>query len=144
MSAPSIPYGINGTSVEVGGRKLALAVAQSQHIRLLIVAAHPELEVNVLALSTLGDHIQNRPLYLFAGKALWTKELEILLLESVHNYAQLDLIVHLLKDMPTNLPEEFELGAITEREGMCERVPRDDPTTKMTLDFLTTLRSDDD
>ena len=43
------------------------------------------------------------------------KKLEILLLDSVDEFPKLDLIVHSLKDMPTNLPEEFELGCIFQR-----------------------------
>lgn len=64
----------------------------------------------------MGDKVQTQPLYTFGGKSLWTKELEILLLDSIDEYPQLDLIVHSLKDMPTNLPEEFELGCIFQRE----------------------------
>lgn len=70
----------------------------------------------MLAVSTLGDKVHNRPLYAFGGKALWTKELETLLLEQVEGYEQIDMIVHSLKDMPTTMPEGCILGAITERE----------------------------
>jgi hydroxymethylbilane synthase len=70
----------------------------------------------------LGDQVQNKPLYSFGGKSLWTKELEILLLQDLGDYDQLDLIVHSLKDMPTNLPEEFELGCIVEREDPSDAV----------------------
>lgn len=103
--------------VHIGGRKSRLAVVQSEHVKAAIEKALPEMQCDILALSTLGDKIQNKPLYSFGGKALWTKELEILLQpHDFPEYPQLDLIVHSLKDMPTNLPEEFELGCITERE----------------------------
>lgn len=116
--------------VQIGGRKLKLAVVQSELIKASIEAAFPNLSCSILALSTLGDKVQNKPLYSFGGKSLWTKELEILLLESVGDYPKLDLIVHSLKDMPTNLPDEFELGCIVERED-----PRDALVVKKGLPY---------
>lgn len=102
--------------VQIGGRKLELAQKQNHIVKELIERKFPKMSCDVLALSTLGDQVLNKPLYLFGGKLLWTKELEILLVDSVGEYPRLDLIVHLLKDMPTNLPEEFELGCILDRE----------------------------
>lgn len=102
--------------IQIGGRKSKLAVIQLEIVKAQIEKKHPNLTCDILALSTLGDKVQSKPLYLFGGKSLWTKELEILLLEPVGDYPQLDVIVHSLKDMPTNLPDEFELGCIVERE----------------------------
>lgn len=102
--------------VQIGGRKSKLAVVQSELVKKAIEDTFPNLSCSILALSTLGDKVQTQPLYTFGGKSLWTKELEILLLDSIDEYPQLDLIVHSLKDMPTNLPEEFELGCIFQRE----------------------------
>ena len=102
--------------VQIGGRKSKLAVVQSELVKKAIEDTFPNLSCSILALSTLGDKVQTQPLYTFGGKSLWTKELEILLLDSLDEYPQLDLIVHSLKDMPTNLPEEFELGCIFQRE----------------------------
>lgn len=104
------------THIQIGGRKSKLAVKQSEIVREYIERTHPNVTCSILALSTLGDKVQLKPLYSFGGKALWTKELEMLLLESVDDYPQLDLIVHSLKDMPTNLPDEFELGCILDRQ----------------------------
>ncbi|KAK6458568.1 porphobilinogen deaminase, dipyromethane cofactor binding domain-containing protein [Scheffersomyces xylosifermentans] len=102
--------------VQIGSRKSKLAVVQSEIVKGEIETAFPHLNCSILALSTLGDKIQTKPLYSFGGKSLWTKELEILLLEQVEEFPKLDLIVHSLKDMPTNLPEEFELGCVLKRE----------------------------
>ena len=102
--------------IHLGGRKSKLAVKQTEIVKQCIEERFPSIECSVLALSTLGDQVQNRPLYSFGGKALWTRELEVLLLEKVDGYPQLDMIVHSLKDMPTTLPQEFELGCILERE----------------------------
>ncbi|KAM9909106.1 hypothetical protein OXX69_005747 [Metschnikowia pulcherrima] len=102
--------------VQIGGRKSKLAVIQSKLVKQSIENAFPHLSCSVLALSTLGDKVQSKPLYSFGGKSLWTKELEALLMEPIGEFPKLDLIVHSLKDMPTHLPDEFELGCILERE----------------------------
>lgn len=104
------------SEIHIGGRKSQLAVSQSVIVKSMIKEHYPHTSCPILALTTLGDQVQNKPLYSFGGKSLWTKELEILLLQSLGEYHKLDLVVHSLKDMPTNLPEEFELGAILKRE----------------------------
>lgn len=107
---------VPGNHIQIGGRKSKLAVLQLQIVKLEIQEHFPHLDCLILALSTFGDKVQLKPLYSFGGKSLWTKELEALLLELIGDYPMLDLIVHSLKDMPTNLPDEFELGCILERE----------------------------
>lgn len=62
-------------------------------------------------MATAGDKNQSQALYLLGGKALWTKELEVVLKEGA-----VDMIVHSLKDVPTVLPEGCIIGAILERE----------------------------
>lgn len=99
--------------VRIGGRRSRLAVIQSEQIKALIESRFPDIECPVLAYQTLGDQVQSRPLYSFGGKSLWTKELEDLLY--VEDDSRIDLIVHSLKDMPTMLPDGFELGGITKR-----------------------------
>ena len=61
-------------------------------------------------MATAGDN-QSQALYLLGGKALWTKELEVVLKEGAA-----DMIIHSLKDVPTTLPEGCIIGAILERE----------------------------
>jgi hydroxymethylbilane synthase len=61
-------------------------------------------------MNTMGDKNQVTPLHNFGAKALWTHELEAGLLEG-----RLDLIVHSLKDMPTQLPANCVLGCIMDR-----------------------------
>lgn len=102
--------------IQIGGRKSKLAQVQLQIVKREIEDAFPHLSCLVLALSTFGDKFQQKPLYSFGGKSLWTKELEALLVEPIGDYPKLDMIVHSLKDLPTNLPEEFELACILERE----------------------------
>lgn len=101
--------------VFIGGRKSKLAVVQTQLVASTLEKAFAEKSFPVLAISTLGDQQTNKPLYSFGGKALWTQELETLLLEGKDGH-KLDMVVHSLKDMPTNLPPKCSLGAITKRE----------------------------
>ncbi|OWB55213.1 hydroxymethylbilane synthase activity protein [[Candida] boidinii] len=109
-------FNIPNNTLRIGSRKSKLAVKQSEIVGGVITKRFPQISTPIVTVSTLGDQFQNKPLYSFGGKALWTKELEILLLESVGEYEKIDLIVHSLKDMPTSLPDEFELGCILERE----------------------------
>jgi len=125
-----------GAPIRVGGRKSKLAVIQSRMIADKLRDVHPGLTFPVLALSTLGDNVQNRPLYSFGGKALWTKELEVLLLNKVPNYDQLDIIVHSLKDMPTTLPDGCALGAIPERHDPRDALCMKQNTSWKTLEDL--------
>lgn len=101
--------------IKIGGRKSKLAVVQSEYVQLKI-QENFDIECSIVAVSTLGDQRLDKALYSFGGKSVWTKELEILLHGSVGEFPQIDLIVHSLKDVPTKLPEEFELGCITRRE----------------------------
>lgn len=105
----------NKELVRIGGRKSQLAVVQSEIVKNELETAHENIECSILALSTFGDKHRDQALYSFGGKALWTKELEVLLLGDVGEFKQLDLVVHCLKDVPTKLPEEFELGCILKR-----------------------------
>ncbi|AMD20992.1 HEL289Wp [Eremothecium sinecaudum] len=100
--------------IKIAGRRSKLAVIQSEQVSAMIKANFPGYECTVLALQTLGDQIQSKPLYSFGGKALWTKELEDLLYDEDEE-KRIDLIVHSLKDMPTHLPDGFELAAVTKR-----------------------------
>jgi hydroxymethylbilane synthase len=86
---------------------------------------YPDHTFPVQPMSTAGDLNKVTPLYQFDAKALWTRELEVALLEG-----EIDMIVHSLKDMPTTLPEGCALGAITERED-----PRDAVVVKAGLNY---------
>lgn len=103
--------------INIGSRKSKLAIKQSEIVSDAILANFPHFETKITSVSTLGDNVQDKPLYSFGGKSVWTKELETLLYESVAAFDRIDIIVHSLKDLPTNLPEGFELGCILKREG---------------------------
>lgn len=99
------------TRVVIGSRGSDLALNQAHHVAALLRAAAPEVEVAVEIISTKGDRITDVPLSQVGGKGIFTKELEVALLDK-----SIDLAVHSLKDLPTELPGGLMLAAITERE----------------------------
>ncbi|KAI5477206.1 hydroxymethylbilane synthase [Pseudohyphozyma bogoriensis] len=100
-----------GSVFVLGTRASKLAMVQTNIVKAALEARFPEMEVRIFAMTTTGDNNTSQPLYLLGGKALWTKELEVELLEG-----RVDAIVHSLKDVPTEFPPGCELGAILERE----------------------------
>ena len=71
---------------------------------------HPSYCVELRELTTKGDRILDAPLAKIGGKGLFTKELEQAMLDGA-----VDLAVHSLKDMPTEVPDGLVIGAITTR-----------------------------
>jgi hydroxymethylbilane synthase len=76
-----------------------------------IVERYPGLVIDVVQIRTTGDKITDVPLAQVGGKGLFVKEIEEALLRK-----EIDLAVHSMKDVPTELPVGLHLGAITERE----------------------------
>ncbi|KAJ3973267.1 porphobilinogen deaminase, dipyromethane cofactor binding domain-containing protein [Lentinula raphanica] len=72
---------------------------------------HSQSQFTTSFMSTAGDKNQSQALYLLGGKALWTKELEVALLQH-----QVDMLVHSFKDVPTVLPDGCVIGGVMERE----------------------------
>jgi hydroxymethylbilane synthase len=97
--------------LRIATRKSQLALWQAEHVRALLLAAHPHLQVELLPLTTQGDRILDVPLAKIGGKGLFVKELENALLQR-----RADLAVHSMKDVPMALPEKLTLGAILVRE----------------------------
>jgi hydroxymethylbilane synthase len=97
--------------ITIGTRGSALALWQARHVRDLISANHPECRVELLTIKTKGDKILDAPLAKIGGKGLFTKEIEDALLGG-----KVDLAVHSMKDLPTELPEGLKVGAILQRE----------------------------
>jgi hydroxymethylbilane synthase len=71
----------------------------------------PKLQFKLAPMSVAGDRNKIEPLYLMGAKALWTKDLEVALVDGV-----VDCIVHSLKDVPTSLPDGCEIAAVMPRE----------------------------
>jgi hydroxymethylbilane synthase len=97
--------------IKIGTRGSKLALLQSAWVRKRIAERHPGLHLEVVRIKTTGDKITDVPLALVGGKGLFVKEIEEALLRK-----EIDLAVHSMKDVPTELPSGLHLGAITERE----------------------------
>ncbi|CAA6809769.1 MAG: Porphobilinogen deaminase (EC [uncultured Campylobacterales bacterium] len=95
--------------INIASRASKLALWQSYNIQKQLKDKY-NCEVTVQEYSTRGDEILDRSLAAIGGKGLFTKELEIAILNG-----KADIAVHSLKDIPVVLPESFMIGAITTR-----------------------------
>jgi hydroxymethylbilane synthase len=96
--------------IRLATRESALALWQTEHVAARLREAHPELEVELVPMTTRGDQAIDQPLVEIGGKGLFLKELEVAMLEG-----RADAAVHSLKDVPMELDGPFELAAILER-----------------------------
>jgi hydroxymethylbilane synthase len=92
--------------IVIGSRGSQLALWQARY-----VARKLDVETRIEIIKTTGDKIQDVPLSQVGGKGLFTKEIEEALLDR-----RIDLAVHSLKDMPSEIPAGLTLAAIPERE----------------------------
>ena len=95
----------------IASRESRLAMWQAEHVKAELEAAHAGLKVEILSMTTRGDQILDRPLNEIGGKGLFTKELEVALLDG-----RADIAVHSLKDVPMTLPDGFTLAGVMQRE----------------------------
>ncbi len=95
----------------IGTRGSALARTQTEWVASQLRAAHDDLEIETIIIKTKGDKITDVPLAQIGGKGLFTKELEVALVDG-----RIDIAVHSLKDLPTELPEGITLAAVPVRE----------------------------
>lgn len=97
--------------IVIASRESRLATWQAEHVRDRLSRLYPQCSVEILGMTTRGDKILDRPLAKVGGKGLFVKELETALLDG-----RADIAVHSMKDVPMELPPEFALVAISERE----------------------------
>ena len=95
----------------IGTRGSPLAVWQAEHVAARLGETCPGLSVQLERIRTTGDRILDVPLAQVGGKALFVKEIEEALLAG-----RVDLAVHSMKDVPTDLPEGLTIAAIPQRE----------------------------
>ncbi|MCC7438426.1 MAG: hydroxymethylbilane synthase [Armatimonadetes bacterium] len=95
----------------IGTRGSALALWQAHAVQAMLQSRYPELDVRLEIIHTTGDKILDTPLSNIGDKGLFTKELEVALMDG-----RIHLAVHSLKDLPTVLPDGLTLAAVTERE----------------------------
>ena len=105
----------------IGTRGSKLALWQAEWVKSEIQHLHPEIEISFIKIKTTGDMILDVPLAKIGGKGLFVKEIEEAILRH-----KVDMAVHSMKDVPTELPEGLHLAAICRRED-----PRDALITKV-------------
>lgn len=98
-------------TVTIGTRGSQLALWQSEWVKAAILRQHPSVSVDLIVIKTKGDKILDVPLAALGGKGLFIKEIEDALLA-----CRVDIAVHSMKDMPSELPAGLCIGAVPERE----------------------------
>ncbi len=96
--------------ITIGTRGSKLALYQAHKVKSEIEKISSSIQIDVKIIKTKGDKILDVALSKIGDKGLFTKELEIALLQG-----EIDCAVHSLKDLPTELPAEFTIGAVLER-----------------------------
>jgi len=97
--------------VVIGTRGSRLALWQAEWVRAQIERRFPGTVVELATIKTQGDKILDVPLAKVGGKGLFVKEIESALLDG-----RVDVAVHSMKDMPAEIPDGLEIGAVPERE----------------------------
>lgn len=97
--------------LKIATRGSKLALWQANFIGENIKKRYPKLEIEYKIIKTSGDKILDVPLAKIGGKGLFVKEIEEALIRG-----DADIAVHSMKDVPSILPDELEVGVIPERE----------------------------
>jgi hydroxymethylbilane synthase len=97
--------------LRIGTRGSPLALTQSELVSSGLKARHAGLAITVVKITTSGDKVTDAPLAKIGGKGLFIKEIEEALLAG-----RVDLAVHSMKDVPTDVAPGLTIAAMTERE----------------------------
>lgn len=98
-------------TLRIATRQSPLALWQAEFVQSQLKKFHPDLQVELVPMTTQGDKILGTPLTKIGGKGLFVKELEQAMLDG-----RADIAVHSMKDVPYRFPEGLELKVICERE----------------------------
>ncbi|MCG8325746.1 MAG: hydroxymethylbilane synthase, partial [Thiotrichales bacterium] len=97
--------------IRIATRESPLALWQANHVKSRLQAVHPDLQVQLLGMTTEGDRFQSAPLSQAGGKGLFIKELEQSLLEE-----RADIAVHSMKDVTVEFPDGLQLTTVMQRD----------------------------
>lgn len=86
-------------------------MVQAESIAHRIQKRYPDLSIGIVTIKTKGDKLQDIALVKIGGKGVFVKEIEDALLRG-----DIDIAVHSMKDVPVDLPDELEIGAVPQRE----------------------------
>ncbi|MEM7078565.1 MAG: hydroxymethylbilane synthase [Pseudomonadota bacterium] len=97
-------------ALRIATRQSKLALWQAEFVAAELRRVHPDVEVELVKITTKGDRWLQAPLSEIGGKGLFVKELEVAMLEG-----RADLAVHSAKDLPAQVPEGFCLPVFAYR-----------------------------
>jgi hydroxymethylbilane synthase len=96
--------------IRIATRESALALWQTEYVKKLLLSHFPDVDVEIIGMTTRGDKILDVPLAKVGGKGLFVKELETALFNKTA-----DIAVHSMKDVPMELPDGLTIPTICER-----------------------------
>jgi hydroxymethylbilane synthase len=99
------------TPIRIATRKSPLALWQAEEVTRQLKLHHPDIEIELVKMTTKGDKFLDAPLAKVGGKGLFVKELEQGMLDG-----DADIAVHSMKDVPMEFPPGLHLPIIMERE----------------------------
>jgi len=97
--------------IRIGTRDSKLARLQTDRTIASLIKCYPNLQCEIATVTTSGDRVLNRPIAEVGTSGVFVKELEEALLRE-----EVDLVVHSLKDLPTDLAPALALAAVLDRE----------------------------
>jgi len=97
--------------IRIGTRGSKLALWQANYVQNYLSKNLANTDSSVSVIKTSGDNIQNRRLSAIGGKGLFVKEIEESLMDG-----EIDIAVHSMKDVPSELPKQLHIGAVMKRE----------------------------
>src|SRR5262245_27750083 len=98
-------------SIRIGTRGSTLALAQTAWVEKKLKEKYPEALIETILIKTSGDRFFEASVQAIGGKGIFTKEIEDALLRH-----EIDIAVHSMKDLPTELPAGLIVSAIPQRE----------------------------
>jgi len=98
-------------SIRIGTRGSELALAQTAWVKAEIEEQYPDARIETILIKTSGDRFSETSIRAIGGKGIFTKEIEDALLRD-----EIDLAVHSMKDLPTELPAGLTVAAVPARE----------------------------
>ena len=99
------------TTIRIGTRGSSLALAQANWVKRQIQNQYPEASVELVVIKTSGDRFVDAAIQAMGGKGVFTKEIEEALLRR-----EIDVAVHSMKDLPTDLGPGLVIAAVPHRE----------------------------
>jgi hydroxymethylbilane synthase len=98
-------------SIKLGSRGSQLALWQSECVKKALIKAYPDLSIEIKVIKTTGDKILDVALSKIGDKGLFTKEIEKEMLAG-----KIDMAVHSMKDLPSQIESGLCIGAVLKRE----------------------------